>query len=140
MNKFVKYSAIALAVSAMGVGAVNASGWYEDCPRGGPRFGQWDDDGPRGHFGMKRHGMQGPGMRGPGMMRPGNLDLSAEEVKTVVQARLIMHGNDRLQVGDVRAKDDDTYRVQIVTKDGSLVREIEVDRNTGPRRMGPRPF
>lgn len=138
MNRLGKYSALAVIATAIGAGAVNASGWYEneDCPRSGPRYGQWDDDdGSRGRFGMQRHGM-----RGPGMFRPGNLDLSADELRTVMQARLIMHGNDNLKIGEIAAKDENTYSVQLITNDGSLVRELEVDKNTGPRRMGPRPF
>ena len=122
MNKIAKYSAVALVVGALGAGAVNASGWGEGCERH-----------QRGEYGPQ-HSMMGQrqGMRGP----RADLNLSAEQVKTLVEARLIMRGNERLKVGDVSEVDADTYRVQIVTVDGSLVREFDVDRNEGPRRMG----
>ncbi|MCG8069205.1 MAG: hypothetical protein JAY84_15225, partial [Candidatus Thiodiazotropha taylori] len=56
--------------------------------------------------------------------------------KTLVSARLIMRGNDRLKVGQVTEKDDDTYLLDIVTVDNSLVRQIEVDRDNGLPRGG----
>ena len=60
-----------------------------------------------------------------------DLDLNIEQAKTLVQARLIMRGNDRLKVGKVTKKDDDTFLVDIVTVDDSLVRQVEVDRENG---------
>lgn len=63
--------------------------------------------------------------------RQRDLDLTADQVKTLVSAKLIMRGNDRLQVGQVTQKDENTYLVDIVTVDNSLVRQIEIDRNTG---------
>jgi hypothetical protein len=51
-----------------------------------------------------------------------------------------MRGNDRLKVGQVAEKDKDTYVVDIVTVDDSLVRQVEVDRDNGLPRgpMGSR--
>ena len=123
MNKVIKYSAIALAATAIGVGAVNASGRYDDCPRfergeGRPHHAMMHHDG--------KHRMQR------------QLNLSAEQVKTLAEARLIMRGNERLKVGEVTQKDDNTYSVQIVTVDGSLVREFDVDKDRGFRHMGRR--
>lgn len=61
-------------------------------------------------------------------------DLSADEAKTLVEARLNMRGNDRLKVGKVTQKNDDTYLVDVTTVDDSLVRQVEIDRDSGFRR------
>jgi len=123
MKKSAKYSAIALVITAVGVGAVNASGWGERCER----F-ERGDHGPR-------HSMMTKG----GRFADRQLDLSADQVRTLIEAKLILRGNDNIRVGDITEIDAKTYRVQIVTKEGSLVREFEVDKDKGPRRMG-RPF
>ncbi len=90
--------------------------------------------------GMMGPGMMGQGM-GPGMMGYGNmpchigaageLDLSADDVRTLLRANLIRQGNQRLEVGKVTKKDDSTFLAEIVTKDKSLVERLEVDRTTG---------
>ena len=64
------------------------------------------------------------------------LDLTADQAKILVQARLIMRGNDRLKVGQVAQQDAHTFLVNIVTVDDSLVRQVEIDRDSGFRR-GP---
>lgn len=98
-------------------------------------------------------GMMGPGMMGPDMMRmmqargaesgtmgmgfgpcggvAGAKDLSAEQVKDILQGHIAWNGNKRLKVGKVEKKDDDTYLAEIVTVDNSLVQTIAVDRNSG---------
>lgn len=121
MNKFAKYSAIAMVATVIGAGAVNAA-WGER----GQGFGGCD----------RQAGMMQKG--GKGMGRDRDLNLTAEQVRTLAEARLIMRGNDRLKVGEVVQKDDQTYTVQIVTVDGSLVREFDVDKDQGLRRMGRR--
>jgi hypothetical protein len=100
------------------------------------------DAGWGGHRGgCDRSGMEGaPGMmKGKGNVRPGmdqELGLTDEEAKTLVEARLIMRGNDRLKAGQVTKKDENTYLVDILTVDNSLVRQVEVDRDNGlPRRF-----
>jgi hypothetical protein len=67
------------------------------------------------------------GPRGPDR----DLNLTAAQVKTLAEARLIVAGNPRLKVGAVKEKDRDTYTVDIVTADNSLVLQREVDRHTG---------
>jgi hypothetical protein len=62
--------------------------------------------------------------------------LTAEQAKTLVAARLIMHGNVRLKAGQVTTNDEENYLVDIVTIDNSLVSQVEVDRNKGLPR-GP---
>lgn len=129
MNKIAKITAITLTAAAVGLGAANASGWGERCDR-------------------FERGAQGPGPGAHAMMfkhrgkQRADLDLTAEEVRTLAQARLIMRGNDRLKVGDVTEQDENTYLVQIVTVDGSLVQEVPVDKNQGFRQMRgtPRAF
>jgi hypothetical protein len=64
---------------------------------------------------------------GPGK----DLNLSADQVKKLAEARLIMSGNPNLKVGSVKAKDADTYTVDIVTADNSLVLQREIDKHTG---------
>ena len=44
-----------------------------------------------------------------------------------------MQGNDRLMIGSVTTQGEDTYVVDVVTLDNSLVMQIEVDRDTGRR-------
>ena len=71
--------------------------------------------------------------------RPGredrDLDLTADEVGTLISAQLIMQSNDRLKVGGVVSQGEDTYVVVVVTVDNSLVMQIEVDRDSGRRSI-----
>jgi hypothetical protein len=102
--------------------------------------------------GMMGQGM-GSGMMGPDMMRmmqiygPGSgtmgmgfgpcggmagaKDLSAEQVKDILQGHIAWTGNKRVKVGKIEKKDDETYLAEIVTVDNSLVQKIAVDRNSG---------
>ena len=124
-----KISAIAITTAALGLASLTAvasrgeSG--DNCYGQGGQHGQMMGQGMGG--GMGKH--MGSGM-GYNMDR--KLDLSAGEVQTLIEARMIMHGNDRLKVGKVSQKDDQTYVVDIVTVDDSLVRQIEVDKDNGP--------
>lgn len=66
-----------------------------------------------------------------------DLELTAEEAKILVSARLIQRGNDRLKVGQVKQGEDDTWLVDIVTVDDSLVRTVTLSSKTGhPVRHG----
>ena len=126
MNKIAKITAVTV-VAAAGLAAVGATAdWGEG--RGPCASAQ---------------GLGGPAMMRKHMGRHGrfagrDLDLTADQAKTLVEARLIMRGNDRLKVGKVTQKDDDTYLVDVNTVDDSLVRQVEIDRDSGfPRgRMG----
>ncbi len=118
---------------------------------GGPG-GQGDRGGygmHSGQFGPGMMGGYGPGMQGsqmgPGMMGYGpgaqgdcpfnkaslDEDLTVESVTKFLEQRLSHMGNERLKVGEVTAKDDDTIVAEIVTVDGSLVQKLEFDRDTG---------
>jgi len=90
--------------------------------------------GYQGQMPMMGHGMMGQGMMGGyshGQMQPLRRDLTADEVKHMMEHRVAWAGNPNLKVGTVTEKDDDIIEVEIVTKNGSLVRKIEVDRHTG---------
>ena len=112
--------------------------------------------GMMGH-GMMGHGMMGHGMMGfshgkghaPGMMGRGGTtgcgpaatggssvdkELSVEDVTKILEGRLAWRGNDRLKVGKVEEKDEQTIIAEIVTVDDSLVKRLEFDRKTGARR------
>jgi hypothetical protein len=86
-----------------------------------------------GMMGMMGRGMMGPGMMGMmghrGQMRDRN--LSADEVKRVLDGRLAWQGLKRLKVGKTKVVDDDTVAAEIVTKEDSLVVRLNVDRHTG---------
>jgi hypothetical protein len=60
-----------------------------------------------------------------------DLELTSDEVKTLVTSRLIYRGNDRLQVGEVTSGEKNTYKVEIVTKDNSLVEVLTISGATG---------
>lgn len=103
----------------------------------GPRRGIRGERGERGERGMRggRGDMMGAGF-GLGLMggRMGpdrDLNLSADQVKKLAEARLIMMGNPRLKIGAVKEKDAETYVVDIVTVDNSLVAQREFDKDSG---------
>ena len=127
MKKGLKVTIISAVVATSGVLAVASAA---DAGWGGQR-GNCDRGGMYGEPGM----MKGKGKAGRVMDR--DLDLTSDEARTLVEARLIMRGNDRVKVGQVVEKDEDTYLVDIVTVDNSLVRQVEVDRDNGlPRKFG----
>lgn len=91
----------------------------------GRGWGRGEGRGPG--FGHRSGGLHHMGM-GPRLTdRP----LNADEVKEIIEGRLAWRGNENLAVGQVSEKDDKVITVQIVTKDGSLVRTLEIDRATG---------
>jgi hypothetical protein len=93
--------------------------------------------GDRGHRGGRemRRGPGGPGGGGlgnlPGGDRNRDLNLSPDDVKKLAEAALVLQGNDRLKVGKVTEKDADTYAVDIVTRENSLVVTREVNKHNG---------
>lgn len=95
----------------------------------------WGGDGRGGYCDQGRmqnqKSMQFKGNRQFGGRQQKDLNLTVEQARTLMQAKLIMRGNDRLKVGKVTEKDDSSFLVQIVTVDDSLVREVEIDRNSG---------
>ncbi len=85
-----------------------------------------------GGYGMQRGqgGWYCPWMgkqTGPPVAKPGQ-PLTADQAKALVEQHI--SGNPNLKVGKVTPKED-AYEVDIVTKDGSLVDKIQVNKQTG---------
>ena len=91
-------------------------------------------------------GGRGPGGRGPGGPEMGrlaalgliadagpdrDLNLTKDQARKLAEAALIVVGNPRLKVGDIREKDPGTYEIDIVAADNSLVFHRELDRHSG---------
>lgn len=123
MNKITKISAISVTAAILGLSSLAAV-----ASRGEDR-GSCEYSERQGHHSTMKYS-------GKGGYMDRELDLSAEEVKTLIEAKLIMRGDDRLKVGKVTQKDDETYVVDVVTVDDSLVRQIEIDKDKGFGRNG----
>jgi len=66
-------------------------------------------------------------------------DLSADQVRDIVQGRIASMGESNLKVGGVTESGNDTVLVDIVTKDDSLVQTVEISTRTGrPANMDRR--
>ena len=120
----------AFVIPAFAQGPGYGMGWGDrngDCPRFDKSSSQTMTPGQGRGYGMRGMGM-GQGM---GWMMRGDLNLTAEKVKDIFEGRIAMHGNDNITVGDVKASDDGNFTVTIVTKDGSLVQTLTVDKDTG---------
>ncbi len=120
-------------VAALGIGAAAAlpaiahgPGWGKGS--GGCMMGQG-----AGYGCMKGQGM-GSGNQGNcarfGPQTQGE-PLTLDDVTAQFEQRLAWRGNPNVKLGPVVQKDDKTITVDIVTKDDSLVRRIEVDMATG---------
>ncbi len=107
-------------ISAQPKGPVQGGGWY--CPWMG-------GGGPGGRSGPGWYCPWGPGgmMSGPPVAQPGQ-PLTADQAKAMVEQHI--SGNPNLKVGKVNPKEG-FYEVDIVTKDGSLVDKIQVNKQTG---------
>lgn len=106
-------------LSAQPMGSGQGGGWY--CP--------WMGGGPGMQGGQSGwYCPWGPGGRmGPPVAQPGQ-SLTAEQAKALVEQHI--GANPNLKAGKVTPKDD-FYEVDIVTKDGSLVDKIQVNKQTG---------
>ena len=124
-------SALAMAHGPGGTSENPSYGWHYGWHMGpmmGPGYGMGQGMGP----GMMGQGQMGPGYgMGQGMTQPLPQDLSADDVKHMIEHQLAWQGNPNVKVGNVQEKDDDTIVAEIVTQDGSLVQKFEVDRHTG---------
>lgn len=122
MNKLSKITAITLIAATTGLTSMSSiASWGEkgkSCQRGNHGESSMQ-------MNMHKKGHQ------KGHQQQRDLNLTAEQAKTLVSAKLIMKGNERLKAGNVTEKDSDTYLVDIVTVDNSLVKQIEVDKNKG---------
>lgn len=115
-------AAVIASTALLGAGSVIAGkhGYHYDDDGSGEYRKQCDRRG--GHGG--KHGFYKDNMNR-------DLELTADEAKTLVSARLIKQGNDRLKVGQVKEGEDDTWLVDIVTVDDSLVRTVTLSSKTG---------
>jgi hypothetical protein len=65
------------------------------------------------------------------------MHLGVEDVQHSLEHFIEVHDFQHLKVGEVRETDDDTIAAEIVTQEGSLALQLEVDRHTGlVRRVG----
>jgi hypothetical protein len=124
----------------MGYGPGPGMGYGMMQPR---RDGDGDDDTGAMGPGMMGPGMgqgMGPGMgqgmmgRGYGMHRGQARDVSADDMRAMLERHLAWQDNPNLKVGTVEEKDDGTIVGEIVTKDDSLVDRLEFDPRTGRMR------
>jgi hypothetical protein len=93
------------------------------------------------HQGMIRTGslVAGPGTWGPMHMRAGGPYILSQtggppqsaDIERAMNEWIALEGNSRLKLGAVTEKDSNSFRADIVTKDGSLVQRFDVDRRTG---------
>lgn len=96
-------------------------------------------DGPPDGMGPGMAGGLGGRMAGLGLIGdvgPGrDLNLTKDQARTLAEAALIAVGNPRLNVGEIREKDADTYEVDIVASDKTVIFQREINRHTGrPQR------
>ncbi len=87
----------------------------------------WMGQGPAGQRGGWYCPWMGGPQTGPPVAKPGQ-PLSADQAKAMVEQHI--SSNPNLKVGKVTPKED-AYEVDIVTKDGSLVDKIQVNKQTG---------
>ena len=99
------------------------NGWHQD-----HMMGQGHMMGP-GH--MMTPDFNRQGNFGPGTMQSLREDLNAGDVRRMMEYRLRWMNNPNIKIGNIEEKDADTITAEIVTKDGSLVQRLNVDRHTG---------
>jgi len=136
----VAYSAApTLAHGTQGYGGQMGHGYSQGMGHGYSMMGQGQGMGQGYSMMGQGQGMgQGYSMMGQGQ-RPCNQgaginvdhNLGVDDVKGFVENHLKMMGNDRLKVGKVEARGQNTIVAEIVTVDDSLVRKIEFDTKTG---------
>ena len=124
----------------------------------GPGMGQGMMQPTPGMMGQAPQGPMGPGMMGsgmgqgmmqpmPGLMGQGMTEheagamagwritpvvhLGVEDVQHYLEHFIESHELQHLKVGEVRPTDDDTITADLVTQEGSLALQLEVDRHTG---------
>ncbi len=109
---------VSALVAGLSAGAVYAERGDQDCGRG---FNKWGPEaGMMGHKHNPRDMLE--------------RELSKDQVRTLVEARLIMKGNENLKVGKVSSSRDG-FKVDIVTRDDSLVEELALAKNGMPLKM-----
>jgi hypothetical protein len=152
MNRVVTVLGIVILVGAIAIPVfAHGPGWG----RGRDMMGDWGNRpgyDSEGRYGMG-HGMMGRGMgpgmmgrgMGPGMMHRGwdmepqyeprqyqqqQKPLEEKDVRAILDDYLRSTRNPNLQLGKVMEKES-FFEAEILTKDGSLVDKIAVDKRTG---------
>ena len=100
----------------------------------GPGWMHRSDRGARQGYGPQNCPWFQGGTTGFGGDQQGNLNLSTDDVKAKFERWIDARGNARLKVGEIREKNADTFEVDIVTKDNSVVEQFLVNRHTGAFR------
>lgn len=86
---------------------------------------------------MKHHEFGAKGFGLGGKMNKKEMlerEFDADQIRTLVEARLLMKGNENLKVGKISSVGDG-YSVAIVTQDNSLVKELDLAANGMPKEM-----
>ncbi|WP_263081740.1 hypothetical protein [Endozoicomonas sp. Mp262] len=118
------------AALATALSTSSAFAWWGDNDNNDGKSGGGCYGGHQMHQGQKgHHGRHGT--RGPGMKEQMNRSYTADETRTLAEARLLRKGNPNLKVGEV-IPTDNGYKLTIVTKDNSLVKERELAKNGMP--------
>lgn len=126
-------STLALAAdeSKEGTSQDQDQGWY--CPWCGR---DWDGMGPGmmwdrrgGGYGWGPGGMMGPGYGYRGWHGTGE-PVDKDQAKVLLERYIASTGNPNLKLGKITDKDT-YYEAEIVTKDGSLVDKLMVDKERG---------
>ena len=124
--------AVGMAVTAIGLGAALPAQAHGPGANAANQTYGWHQG---WHMGPMMGSGMGQGMRqdqmGPDMMQPLREDLTAKDVKHMMEHRLAWRGNPNVKVGKVEEQDDDTIIAEIVTQEGSFVERMKVDRHTG---------
>ena len=62
---------------------------------------------------------------------PAKEDLSAEDVRELLEERFREEGRSDRKVGAIRAHGEDFLRAEIVSLDGEVIKTVEVNKRTG---------
>jgi hypothetical protein len=119
--------ALAIPVFALEPGGYGR-GFMMSYSGGGPGY-CWGNGGGYG----RGFGPSGPGYGSDLRYQQGRQTLGKQEVKTMVDDYLSSTGNPNLKLGTISEKDS-VFEAEILTKEGSLVDRIAIDKITG--RMG----
>jgi hypothetical protein len=113
------------------LGAPGNQGLYQQGPGAGPGYGMGPGGARRGGPGMGYGGQYGSryGQQYPQPQKP----LDEEQAKQEVEGYLKSRANPNLKLGKMEDKGD-AYEAEILTKDGSLVDRILVNKKSGGMR------
>ena len=131
--------AMSITTSAFAHGSGNSNSSQGQMPMMGqgmmgsqmPMMGGYGMMGQMPMMGPGMMGGQMPMMGGWGGMQVLRRDLTADEVKHMMEHRLAWSGNQNVKLGNVSEKEGDVIEVEITDKDGKVVQKLKVDRHTG---------